>query len=365
MTFFANSACLFTSLSLSSNVWPWGSALQPTFSGGLCCICLGGITFCCRGAVSAFSSSCYGCCQLLLRLLGVFLLLLLVHLRFFQSVSGDWLPFWGSPAGYSFPNGRPYGKRSSSSSRPGGRRRFIGVRGVGSFFRAFGFPEVGAVSFPDPFRRLSVPPLTGLEGQGCGDLGCRGAAVGLLSTLPQHSSSSIVPIPMPSSSPISIMRAALEEVTLGLLAKGALELAPLPSPGFYSHLFVVWKTSGSWRLVIDLSHLIRFVAVSHFQLETIQSVLLSVRQGDWMASIDLKEACLQVPVHPASHHFLRFMFRGTVYQFKALCFALSTAPQVFTRVMAPVFSCTPFSGYPYALIPRRLAGPVFLSGVSP
>ena len=29
------------------------------------------------------------------------------------------------------------------------------------------------------------------------------------------------------------------------------------------------------------------------------------------------------------------------------------------------FSYTPFSGYPYASIPRRLAGPVFLSGVSP
>ena len=81
---------------------------------------------------------------------------------------------------------------------------------------------------------------------------------------------------------------------------------------------------------------LRFVDVSHFQLETIQSVLLSVRQGDWMASIDLKEAYLQVPVRPAYRHFFRFMFRGTVYQFKALYFGLSTAPQVFTRVMAPV-----------------------------
>ena len=145
-----------------------------------------------------------------------------------------------------------------------------------------------------------------------------------------------VPIPMPSYSPTSIKGAALEEVTLGLIAKGAVELAPLPSPGFYSHLFVMWKTSGSWRPVIDLSHLIRFVDVSPLQMETIQSVLLSVRQGDWMASVDLKEAYLQVPVPPASRHFLRFMFRDTVYQFKALCFGLSTAPQVFTRVMAPV-----------------------------
>ena len=141
---------------------------------------------------------------------------------------------------------------------------------------------------------------------------------------------------MPSYSPTSIKGAALEEVTLGLLAKGAVELAPLTSPGFYSRLFVVWKTSGSWRPVIDLSHLNRYVDVSPFQMETIQSVLLSVRQGDWMASIDLKEAYLQVPVHPASRHFLRFVFRDTVYQFKALCFGLSTAPQVFTRVMAPV-----------------------------
>ena len=145
-----------------------------------------------------------------------------------------------------------------------------------------------------------------------------------------------VPIPMPSYSPTSIKGAALEEVTLGLIAKGAVEIAPLTSPGFYSRLFVVWKTSGSWHPVIDLSHLNRFVDVSPFQMETIQSVLLSVRQRDWMASIDLKEAYLQVPVHPASCHFLRFMFRDTVYQFKALCFGLSTAPQVFTRVMAPV-----------------------------
>ena len=158
-----------------------------------------------------------------------------------------------------------------------------------------------------------------------------GYCLPLLSTLPL----STAPIPMPSYTPTSIKGAALEEVTLGLVVKGAVELAPLPSPGFYSRLFVVWKTSGSWRLVIDLSHLNRFVDVSPFQMETIQSVLLSVRQGDWMASIDLKEAYLQVLVHPTSRHF-RFVFRDNVYQFKALCFGLSTAPQVFTRVMAPV-----------------------------
>ena len=55
-----------------------------------------------------------------------------------------------------------------------------------------------------------------------------------------------------------------------------------------------------------------------------------------MVSIDLKDAYLQIPIHPGSRKYLRFMAFGKVYQFKVLCFGLSTAPQVFTRVMAPV-----------------------------
>ena len=141
---------------------------------------------------------------------------------------------------------------------------------------------------------------------------------------------------MSSYNPLSTRGVALGEVTQALIAKGAVELAPLPSPGYYSRLFLVWKTPGSWRPVIDLSTLNLYVDVSHFWMETIQSVLLSVHQGDGMASIDLKEAYLQVPVHLESRPFLRFVAHGQVYQFTALYFGLSTAPQVFSRVMAPV-----------------------------
>ena len=138
-----------------------------------------------------------------------------------------------------------------------------------------------------------------------------------------------VPISLPSYHPSSIKGVALGEATRTLVANSAVELAPLPSLGFYSRLFVVWKTSGSWRPVIDLSILNLYVDVSHYRMETIQYLLLSVRQGGWMASIDLKEAYLQVPVHPDSRRFLRFVAQGNVYQFSALCFGLSTAPQVF------------------------------------
>ena len=82
----------------------------------------------------------------------------------------------------------------------------------------------------------------------------------------------------------SIRGKALEGEVQALLNKGALELAPLPSPGFYSRLFMVMKDSGAWRPVINLSTLNLRIQQTSFKMETLQSVLLSVRPGDWMVS---------------------------------------------------------------------------------
>ena len=121
-----------------------------------------------------------------------------------------------------------------------------------------------------------------------------------------------------------------------MLDKGALEIVRDPGLGFYSRLFLVEKATGGWRPVIDLSQLNVFVRQTPFKMETVASVIASVREGDFLASIDLKDAYFQIPVHQASRKFLRLFVGGVVYQFKVLCFGLSTAPQVFTRVFAAV-----------------------------
>ena len=46
-----------------------------------------------------------------------------------------------------------------------------------------------------------------------------------------------------------------------------------------------------------------------------------------MFSIDLKDACFQIPVHPESCPYLQFVVLGTVYQFWVLSFGLSTFHQ--------------------------------------
>ena len=143
------------------------------------------------------------------------------------------------------------------------------------------------------------------------------------------------PLPMPSYSPSSIRGKALEKEFQDLLLKRAIEQAP-QSPGFYSRLFVVQKDSGAWRPIIDLSTLNTYIVSQHFHMETPQSVLRSIRQGDWMISLDLQDAYLQVPIYPESRRYLSFTMGGVPYQFRVLCFELTTAPQVFTRLMAPI-----------------------------
>ena len=123
-----------------------------------------------------------------------------------------------------------------------------------------------------------------------------------------------------------------------MLAKGALEIALDPGPNFYSRLFLVEKASEGWRPVISLSHLNKFVQLTPFQVETVSSVLLSVGEADFLASLDLKDAYFQISIHQSSRKLLRFTLEGTVYWCSALGSGLSTAPQVFTRVFAAVWA---------------------------
>ena len=115
-----------------------------------------------------FSSYCYGCCQLLLSLLGVFLLLILVHLQFPLGVL-RLAALLGFPCWLLFSEWQTVWEALLFLLYPDGCRRFIGVRGGGLLLPGLRVSGSGCRLLPDPFRRFSVPPLAGLEGQGCGD----------------------------------------------------------------------------------------------------------------------------------------------------------------------------------------------------
>ena len=160
-----------------------------------------------------------------------------------------------------------------------------------------------------------------------------------------HPPLSPVPLDFPSYRGNPEKFLALQEEVNQLIQKAAIEEVTDNSPGFYNRLFLVLKASGKWRPVLDVSRLNNYVVKTKFSMETTQSVLDSIQQGDWMVSMDMQDAYFHIQIRQTSRKFLRFTFNQRTYQFRALCFGLTTAPQVFTRVLAPLAKIVHLAGF--------------------
>ena len=58
-------------------------------------------------------------------------------------------------------------------------------------------------------------------------------------------------------------------------------------------------------MIIDLRYFNRFIRKVKFRVETIRSVVHVVNPGDVMATLDLKNAYLHIPIHPGSRKYIR------------------------------------------------------------
>jgi hypothetical protein len=126
----------------------------------------------------------------------------------------------------------------------------------------------------------------------------------------------------------------LDEVA-NLCEKSA--VVPVPSDqrgtGYYSTYFVVPKKDGSLRPILNLKRFNQHLVRRKFKMETLGSIISIMTPGVWLASIDLKDAYLHVPIAPEDHRFLRFLINGQHLQFVVAPFGLSLAPFLFTRVV--------------------------------
>ena len=122
-----------------------------------------------------------------------------------------------------------------------------------------------------------------------------------------------------------------------LIAKNAVELVRnQTSLGFFNRLFLVPKPNNKWRPILDLSNLNLFLKAEKFKMETPETIRTSLQQGEWVTSIDFKDAYFHIPIQEQSRKYLRFHVQGQTYQFKALPFGLSTAPLEFTVIAKEV-----------------------------
>ena len=144
---------------------------------------------------------------------------------------------------------------------------------------------------------------------------------------------------LPKAPPFNVLEINLiyNEI-IKLIEKGAIVPVLYEHKEFISNIFLVPKKTGDMRPVINLNPLNQFVGKIHFKMENIQMALNLISQGDYMISIDLKDAYFSIPIFTPDRKYLRFMWENQRYEFTCLPFGYSLAPRVFTKILKPVVS---------------------------
>lgn len=146
------------------------------------------------------------------------------------------------------------------------------------------------------------------------------------------SQQSVPPEPTFSEADFSELRCALNR----LQDLAAIEPCTPCEGQFVSTYFLVDKSNGEKRFILNLKKLNKFIKAPHFKLEDIRTAVKLISPGCFMGKIDLKDTYFLVPVRQQDRKFLRFLFQGKCYQFTCMPFGLSTSPFAFTKLMKPV-----------------------------
>ena len=151
-------------------------------------------------------------------------------------------------------------------------------------------------------------------------------------------------VPLPYKLNSSELKSVDDELSR-LQEKGVIEHA-MPEEGqFISNIFVREKKDGAHRIILDLSKLNEHIAYHHFKMDTFDTAVQLITPGCYMASIDLRDAYYTVPIAESHRKYLRFMWKGSLWQFKAMPNGLASAPRIFTKLLKPVFAAMRAKGH--------------------
>ena len=112
-----------------------------------------------------------------------------------------------------------------------------------------------------------------------------------------------------------------------------------------SPIFLRPKKDGGYRMVLNLEKLNKHIPYKHFKMENFEQAIRLVNEGDFLASIDLKNAYYSVRVAEEQQRFLCFTWQGQVYQFTCLPNGVSEGPRIFTKLLKPVFAALRAKGF--------------------
>ena len=100
-----------------------------------------------------------------------------------------------------------------------------------------------------------------------------------------------------------------------------------------SNIFVIPKFPTGSRLILDVSSLNKHLIIPHFKMTNHNYLKKVLQTPGWLATLDLSDAYLHVPIRKNLHKFLALTCWNMLFLFRALPFGLAPAPWLFTLLM--------------------------------
>ena len=129
-----------------------------------------------------------------------------------------------------------------------------------------------------------------------------------------------------------------------LLKKKVIVQTVVEKGDFFSSVFLRAKKDESYRMILNLKKLNKYIASKHFKMESLQNVLHMVKSGVWMASVDLKDAYYSVPIDKECQKYLKLLWENPL-KFIVMPNGYRPAMRAFTKLMRPPFSFLRSEGY--------------------
>jgi hypothetical protein len=105
-----------------------------------------------------------------------------------------------------------------------------------------------------------------------------------------------------------------------------------------SPVFLVPKSDGSYRMILNLKQFNENVEYEHFKMENLLSATQLMSKDCYLASVDLRHAYYSVPIDAKCQKYLKFHWRGVLYQYTCFPNGLSNCPRYFTKLLKPVYA---------------------------